>query len=211
MEASEEASVTVTAARADLRVRPRGDLVRTGVVSIGVAMIPLTAAVWVAAMSGGNWRLLVGIQAVAILLGLAAALRWRMVETRVSGDVLSGNGFLSPVLRVPFSRIAAAYLVPTYTHSGDIVQQLLVVDADGRRLFRRRGTYWGAEALKRIGAALPVPVEVVDDPVSIRAFWRAHPSSSYWFEDSAVVRVLTACGVVLLALGLAAGTLAMMR
>ena len=202
--------MTISAAPAAVRVRARPALIRTGFISLTVAMVPLTAAVWVAAMSGGNWRLLVGIQIAALVLCLAATARWRMLETRVDDRGLSGNGFLSPMLHVPAERIAAVHLVDTYVPSGDIVRQLLVTDSDGRRLFRRRGSYWGAEALDRIASALPVPVEVIDDPVSIRAFWRAHPSASYWFEDSAVVRALTAAGVVLLALGLAAGTLAMM-
>lgn len=208
MEDSEEAPVTVCTA--PVAVRPRRALVRTGALSLAVAMVPLTAAVRVATVSGGNWGLLVGMQIAALVLALAATLRWRMLETRVDERGLHGNGFLSPMLHVPPERIAAVYLVDTYVASGDIVRQLLVTDAEGRRLFRRRGTYWGADALDRIAYALPVPVEVIDDPVSIRAFWRAHPSASYWFEDSPLVRSLVAGGVVLLALGLAAGTLAMM-
>lgn len=191
-----------------VRVRPRSSLIRTALVSMLVAMVPASIAVYGVAIPAGRWTLVLVVQAVVVALcGVAGARQLRLV-TEVDARELRGNGIATPMVRVPLDDIERVHLVSTLIHGGsEETTQLLVTDAEGRRLFRLRGNYWPPDALDRVADALPVPVTRHRDPVPIAVFWREHPGSAYWFEDRKLVRVLAAGGVLLVASGIAVGVM----
>lgn len=180
-------------------MRPRRELLRTAAVSLLAAMVPLTAALWAVATARGNWGVVLGLE-LAILLGcLAVVLRRHAMFVEVTATELRGNGIATPLVTAPFDRIAAAYLVPTYVLGSEvIVTQLLVTDAEGRRLFRMRSIYWEDGDLERVARALPVRPHVIAEPMRLSEFWRHYPTSEYWFENKPAGRVLSVLGVCLL-------------
>ena len=111
----------------------------------------------------------------------------------------------------PLARIA----VPAGTTGADAVAAaalpangpnaiVVVRDAEGRRLFRMRGNFYPDGSLERIAAALPVPVEVTPEPISVAEFFRTYPGSAYWFEHRPILRVAVFAFALVAALAIAA-------
>lgn len=180
-----------------VRVRLRRELLRTSMVSLGAAMVPLTAALCaIAAAHNSRWPVLLAVELFILLSCLAIVLRRRVVYAEVTETVLRGNGIASPMEEVALDRIAAVHLVPTYVLGTDeAVYQLLATDAAGCRVFRMRGTYWENGDLERVAAALPVRAHVVREPIRLAEFWARYPTSEYWFENKPLVQVLIVLGV----------------
>ena len=130
-------------------------------------------ALWIALM-----------QAIVVGVSLALLARQLTVDTVVADGELRGRGIFSPMVRVPLDTIASVDVVPVYVgQSPETVPQLLVRDAEGRRLFRLRGTFWHADDLTKVMDALPVPAQIVTEPMSFPEFFAAYPGSAYWFEN----------------------------
>jgi hypothetical protein len=184
------------AARTSVLVRPRRSLMSTALISIVLGMLPVFGVFYWFGVQHGSWQLVLVVHIAIVLASVAVMFRQLTVFSAVSETELLGRGIFSPLERVPIERIASATLVPTYVgQAPEPIQQLLVRDAAGHRLFRMRGNFWHQGDLAAIAAALPVATTVVKEPISIREFFRLYPGSAYWFENNPLVRV----GVVVLA------------
>ena len=180
-------------------VRPRRSLIRTGLISVGLAMIPLFGVLYWFSIERGSWQGVLAAHVVAILITILVVARQLRVFTAVTGTELIGNGIFSPLIRVPLDDIAAVHLVDTYVgQAPESVTQLLVTDASGQRLFRMRGSFYREGELQKVAAALPVSPQIVSEPMDIAEFFRTYPGSAYWFDHRPVLRA------VLVAIGLAA-------
>lgn len=193
------------ATRTHLRIRPRRSLMTTATVSTILAMIPIFGALYWHTIPSGPWSAV--LIAHAIVFAGSGIVQWRQstVFAEVTDTHLQGRGIFSPMVRVPLDRIAEVLLIDTYTsHTQDLVTQMLVLDRDGRPLWRMRGNFWHAHELRALADALPVVPEVGDEPLSMAAFFREYPGSAYWFEDKPVIRVLAiTAGVAALLVGAA--------
>ncbi len=179
-------------------VKPRLSLVRTAFLSIVLGMLPIFGVLYWFGAQHGSWPLVLVVHVVLVALSVAAMLRQLTVFTAVSNGELIGRGIFSPMVRVPLERIANVTLVLTYVgQTPDPVQQLLVRDASGRRLFRMRGNFWHQGDLAAVAAALPVAPTVVKEPISMSDFFRLYPGSAYWFENRPAVRIAIAVLAVL--------------
>jgi hypothetical protein len=187
-----------------MRVRPRTGLLWTAVLTLLLVTAPLYGVLYWFAIPRGQLLPTLSGHIAVVLVGVAIGLRQLSVFAEVRDGVLQGNGIFTPLVRVELSRIASVDLVATYVGlRPNPVQQLLVRDAAGRRLFRMRGNFWPDDVLTRVTAALPVPATVTAEPIDVKEFFRRYPGSAYWFENRPAV---TAAGIVL---GLAAvGTVA---
>lgn len=192
-----------------IRVRPRSGLLGVGVLTLLVVTAPLYGVFyWFAVARGLVWQTLAG-HVVITLLAVAVGFRQLALVVEVRDGRLRGNGICTPMVQVELSQIAHVDLVATYVglRPGP-VQQLLVRDAQGRRLFRMRGNFWPESTLSEVAAVLPVPATVVSEPIDLAEFFRRYPGSAYWFENRpAVTAVGIVAGVALVA-ALAAGALA---
>ncbi|MBI5159984.1 MAG: hypothetical protein HY996_00955 [Micrococcales bacterium] len=196
--------------RAVVRVRLRRAVLRTAVMSLAAAMLPLGLTLVVVIVGGGRWPALLAVELIVLLACLALVLRRRAVFVEVTDRVLRGNGIASPMETVPVEQIGAVHLVPTYVLGIDEpILQLLVTDRSGRRVFRMRGTYWEHGDLELVAAALPVRPHVVAEPIRLADFYAQYPTSEYWFENKLSVRILTVLSVcalsTVLAVALSAG------
>ncbi len=190
----------MTSTATTVRIRPRRSLVVTAFFSIVLAMIPVFGVLYWFAGQHGSWMPVLVVHLAVTAMSIAVLLRQLTVYTEVTATELVGRGIFSPLLRVPLSSIARVDIVPCYVgQSPDAVQQLLVRDDSGRRLFRMRGNFWHAGDLKAVVDALPVRATVVKEPMSIREFYRDYPGSAYWFENRRAMWI-----VVIVVLGLLA-------
>jgi hypothetical protein len=172
-------------------VRPRRSLLTTALASVVLIMIPVFGSLYFFAAQHGTWLpVFVGhLTVVAVCFGVL--LRQLSVYAAIDDHELSGRGIFSPMIRVPLESIASVHLVRTYVgQSSEPVRQLLVSDAQGRRLFRLRGSFWHPGDLDAVAAALPVEPTIVREPMNLRDFFRAYPGSAYWFEDRPVLTTL---------------------
>lgn len=167
-----------------VRIVPRRSLLVSGLLSILLVLLPISGVLyWFAIPRGqGGWVALA--QVVVVLLSLAIMFRQLSVDAVVADGELRGRGIFSPMVRVPLARIARVDLVEVYIGgSTETVPQLLVRDAEGRRLFRLRGTFWHPGDLRAIAKALPVSTTLAPEPMTITEFFVAYPGSAYWFEN----------------------------
>jgi len=158
----------------------------------------------------GTWLQVVIPHALVLIGCVLVGVRQLTVFTEVRGGRLRGNGIFSPIEEVEFARIARVDLIETYV--GLIpspVRQLLVRDADGRRLYRMRGNFWRPGDLDAVADALPVTATKVTEPIDLRDFFRAYPGSAYWFENRRAVTVTAVVLGGLLIVGIAVGMIAL--
>lgn len=167
-----------------VRIVPRRSLLVTALVSIVVVLVPVSAVLYWFAIPRGQGPWIALMQAIVVVASLALLARQLTVDTVVADGELRGRGIFSPMVRVPLEKIATVDVVPVYVgQSPETVPQLLVRDAEGRRLFRLRGTFWHARDLTTITDALPVPPRIAVEPMSYPEFFAAYPGSAYWFEN----------------------------
>jgi hypothetical protein len=191
-----------------VRIVPRRSLLVTASVSILVVLLPVSGLLYWFAIPRGQTAWVAVAQAIVIGASLVILVRQLSLDTVVANGQLSGRGIFSPMVRVPLDRIAMVDLVPVYVgQSPETVYQLLVRDADGRRLYRLRGTFWAAGDLERVAAALPAPVTVAPEPMALEEFFEAYPGSAYWFENRPWVVAAILLVVAAAAVGIAIGVM----
>jgi hypothetical protein len=194
-----------------VRIAPRRSLLASGLVSIIVVLIPVSAVLYWFAIPRGQWIWVTVAQAVVVVVGLSLLWRQLTVDAVVADGELRGRGIFSPMVRVPLEKIASVDIVPVYVgQSAETVPQLLVRDAAGRRLFRLRGTFWHAGDLTKIAEALPVHAHVAREPMSYPEFFAAYPGSAYWFENRPWLIAAILAGTALLAIAAAVGVMTLL-
>lgn len=194
-----------------VHIRPRRALISSAVVSMLLAMAPVFFLLYWFTVPAGTWPVVAALQVAVLVACVALGFRQLRVFVAVTDSQLVGNGIFTPTVRVALHDIAQVLLVETYRgHAPETVTQVLVLGADGRRVFRMRGNYWHASDLADLTAVLPVPAERGAEPMPLSAFFRLYPSSAYWFENKPVVRVAAVAAAVVLAIASAAAMMAVL-
>lgn len=167
-----------------VRIVPRRSLMVSALISILVVLVPVSAVLYWFAIPRAQAGWIALGQVIVVVAALALLWRQLTIDTVVADGELRGRGIFSPMVRVPLEKIATVDVVPVYVgQSPETVPQLLVRDAEGRRLYRLRGTFWHAHDLTKVTDALPVPARIVREPLSLAEFFAAYPGSEYWFEN----------------------------
>jgi hypothetical protein len=194
-----------------LRIAPRRSLLVSALVSSLAVVIPVSALFFWFAIPRGQ-AIFVVLAIVLVMVAAAAILvRQLCVDTVITSTELRGRGIFSPLVRVPLDRIASVTLVPSYVgQSAEPVTQLLVRDAEGRRLFRLRGNYWHPGDLRKVAAALPVAATTVTEPMTLPEFYAAYPGSAYWFENRPWLTVALFAIVIAACAGVAVGVMTLL-
>ena len=181
-----------TATTADVRIRPRGSLLRTAAITTLLVTSPLFGALYWFTVPTGAWIVVLVVHLVVLVLCVLVGVRQLTVFAEVRNGMLRGNGIFSPVEEVALDRIARVDLVDTYVGLTPMpIRQLLVRDAEGVRLFRMRGNFWHVGDLEEIAGALPVAPVTTSEPLDLRDFFRDYPGSAYWFEDRRSITALS--------------------
>jgi hypothetical protein len=194
--------------RFDFLMRPRRSLMTTAWIALLVGSVPVFVVLyWHAAQEDGS---VPGVANVQIGLYVVAALSyWRQksVFTGIADGALLGNGIFSRTVRVPLDRIHRVVLVKVESRDPDEPHvQFLVLDADGRTLFRMRSQYWVLDDLRALADRLGNVVER-RDPLTAEEFSDAYPGSAYWFERYPAVRMVLGAVALLVAVFAVTGLL----
>ena len=186
-------------------VRPRRSLITTAIVSLLLAMIPSFGVLYAVGASNGTWVGILVAHCVVIAICGGILIRQLTVHTRVTATHIQGNGIFTPMVVVPLADVHQALIVKTFTgDSPDTVEQLLLRDESGHRLYRMRGNYYEPGILQEVAAALPIETCVVDEAMPVKRFFSEYPGAEYWFENKPALRIIWIPVGILLALAVAA-------
>ncbi|CAN5395582.1 hypothetical protein BH09ACT4_BH09ACT4_18170 [soil metagenome] len=186
-------------------VRPRRSLLTIGFVSVVLAMIPLFGVLYWFSFEHGSWLVVFTVHVAVVILATIVLLRQRTVYSAVTATELVGRGIFSPLIRVQLVDIARVDLVETYVgQAPESVTQMLVRDANGKRLFRMRGSFYYPGDLPSIAAALPVKPHVTSEPIGLTEFFMNYPGSAYWFEHRPILRIVVFAVALAVAVAIAA-------
>ncbi|MEO7122630.1 MAG: hypothetical protein ABI400_05845 [Lacisediminihabitans sp.] len=202
---------TIDTDRYVIRVSPRSSLVRTGVLSYVLLSLPLFGALYFLGAPKGTWPIALVVHLVTIGGAIASYGIYRRTFIGITPSEAHERGALGGVKITPLQRISSAVLVTTYRSSStETTEQLILCDADGRRLVRMRGEFWTTSAMRAVAAATRAPLEESLNPVTTQVFFEEYPGSAYWFENRPILTwgaVIVALAVVL---GLVLGLMALM-
>jgi len=193
-------------------LRPRADLMRTGLLSYLLLSIPLFGALYVLSVPHGPWTGVLIFQLLTLLVVGLAYVQYRRTYIGVTSESLEERGFFSRVVSIPLAGVHSAVLVETYrSSSAETVHQLLLAGVDGQRMLRMRGTFWHEAAMRQLVATLGIPISERSDPMTKGAFFTEYSGSAYWFENRPAIAILAIAGGLVVILGLVLGLMAMMN
>ncbi len=165
-----------------VRVRPRISLLRNGIVAALAAGIPIFVVLYWLGIERGAWMTVLGLHAVVTFICLIFVWRHLVAFAEVRDGVLRKQAF-STRTSVPVASIDRIVLAETYRgHSTETIPQLIVLDAQNRRVMRMRGHYWSAEDMRSIADATGARVLVESDPLSTNQYYALFDGTAYWYE-----------------------------
>lgn len=168
-----------------LTLRPRRSLTRSVGLPVLALLVPvLLTVLWLVSPLG---TAAMGLTAAAIVvlsaLGAAAYIGYQRAEVAVSPHGVVERGFLGRINSVARREMAGVLRLETYRGDTlETVQQLFIVDEDGKCLFRMRGTFWDDRSLDAIAGLLDLDEEIRTEPVTMGELRASDPHLLYWFE-----------------------------
>jgi hypothetical protein len=190
-------------------VRPKASLLRTALSSVVFFSLPLYGALYVLGVPRGSWAVVLASQCVGIALCLLVWVRYRAISVAVSETSIDEQGMFFRQT-CPLEAVYRVILAPIYrSSSAETWHQLLVTDANNKRLLRMRGVFWGESEMRRVAAAIAVPLTETPEPVTRRAFMAEHPESVDWYERSRVLAALVLGVALVAAIGIVVGLMAL--
>lgn len=194
-----------------VRVSPRTSLIRNGVLSYALLSLPLFGALYFLGAPRGTWPIALGVHLVT-LIGAAACYRiYQRTFIAVTPTEVHERGALGGITVTPLEQVSSVILLSTYRASStETTAQLLLCDANNRRLVRMRGHFWTMSAMNTIASAVRVPFEERTEPVTTQVFFEEYPSSAYWFENRPLLTVLTTIAALVAMFGLVLALMALM-
>jgi hypothetical protein len=189
--------------------RPRASLLRNTLSSVLLFSVPLYGALYILGINRGSWLVVFGTQLAGVAFCAVVWLRYRVIAVRVTATSIEEQGLffrqrsaLEDVRRVTIARVYRSSSAETWT-------QLLVTDAQGKRLLRMRGVFWAETEIRRIAAAIGVPPTELAEPLTRKAFAISHPGSVDWYENNRWFAGLVLAAFLAVAIGVVVGLMAL--
>ncbi|MCU1639425.1 MAG: hypothetical protein JWL94_2072 [Microbacteriaceae bacterium] len=193
-----------------VRVVPKKILVHNAVLSLVLIWLPVFGSLHVLGIPKGMGALVLTAELVSLAVAAFAYIRYRMTFIGVTGDQLTGRGFLSLARSAPLSSVESVVLVETYrAHATDSTPQLLLRDRDGKRILRMRGTFWTEKSMRTIAGVIERPLVHAAEPVTKKEFFDTYPSAAYWFENRPSVTALFVVITSVASLGVVLGLMSL--
>ncbi|MHB1170915.1 MAG: hypothetical protein ACYCZY_00145 [Lacisediminihabitans sp.] len=191
--------------------RPRASLLRNGILSFALVSLPLFGALYFLGVPNGSWPIALAFQLVTLVLAGLAYSRYRRTFIGVTRTSIDERGFLTPKTSVPLAAVHNAVLAETYRSSSpETVGQLLLRDAEGKRMLRMRGSFWTESDMRAVAAAIDVPLAIRADAITAKTFFEDYPGSAYWFENRRRFAVLAVAAALVVLLGVVLGLMTLM-
>ncbi len=188
-----------TAQRAGARamVRPRRSLVRRLSLTFAGATSPVFLALYILAIPRGSGVIVLAGHALVVLGFILVLTRRTRQVIWVTDSAVVRIGLFGGPRVTPRASIAHLVLTETYrTNAPDTATQLLLQDADGRRLMRLDGVFWDGDAIARLVAALEIAPADATDPMTAREYSERYPGSAFWYQRRGMPTLSVLVGLV---------------
>jgi hypothetical protein len=167
-----------------ITVHVRRRLLGQGLVAIASLTVPILLVLLWLTVPNGPW-MWVAAAAVAVALVVAySVFQYFRVSVSVTPTHLVEKTFFGTTNRVPLDTVTRAVLLDLHrTLAAEPRRQLFVLDAEGRVKLRMRGDYWSTASIHKVAEHLvTVPVEHIENALTLDELQRTNPLMLYWFE-----------------------------
>jgi hypothetical protein len=176
--------LNTVATDSSVTVHVRRRLLGQGLVAVLSLTAPILLVLFWLTLPDGPWLAVVGAaMAVAVVVAYAVVQYFR-VSVTVTPTLLLERTFFASTRRIPVETIDRAVLLDLHrTLAAEPRRQLFVLNAEGRVLLRMRGDFWSTLSIHEIASHLvTVPVEHVENALTLDELQRTNPLMLYWFE-----------------------------
>lgn len=180
----------------EVRIRPRESLKWSAILIFIIVPIPIFATLFILGLPKGSWPIPLAAAGIAVVLFAIGFYLFQTTYVAVSRDHFTERGFFRRPIITPIAEVRSTVLVRISSASSvETLPQLIVRDAQGRRILRLRGVFWTEESIRAVAVALGTPLVEAEDPMTSKQFFEQYAGSAYWFEN----RRGLAIGVIALA------------
>jgi hypothetical protein len=176
--------LNTVATETSITVHVRRRLLGQGLVAVLSLTAPILLVLFWLTAPNGPWPFVAAATIAVVLLVAYAVVQYFRIAVVVTPTLLVERTFFAGTRRIPVDRIARAVLLDLHrTLAAEPRRQLFVLDADGRVLLRMRGDFWSTHSIHEVASHLvTVPVEHVENALTLDDLQRSNPLMLYWFE-----------------------------
>lgn len=185
-------------------VVPIQSLGRTALLSGAFSLIPVFAACLWLTVRTSAWPAVACGEIVVTAVFFAIFIRFKLVYSAVTPTSVVKRRMVLSTTRV--DRAAVDHVLVSRVYRGSSTEwltQMIVLDAEGRRLFAMSGLFWSEADINAIAEALDVQLVIDEQPLSRGEYYEMYPTARGWYETR-VFQLITV-GIAAIAL---AGVLA---
>lgn len=166
-----------------LMLSPSTSLLRTTMASVLLVTVPVFGVLFFLGLKNGTWPLAVAGMALTLLACAIGVKQFRSIFIGVTATTIEERGLFGSRTSTSLASAASVALVSIYSRGlPDPVNQLIVSDAEGRRLLRMRGSYWTLDAMRSVIASIDLTPSLPTDVMTRKEFFTAFPGAAYWFD-----------------------------
>jgi len=193
-----------------VRLRPRRSLLWSGILVFIIVPLPIDATLLILGVTGGSWVIPVIGAAIVIAMFLIALYLLQTSYVTISATEIVEREYFTRPVSTPLSKVRTVVIAHTFSSSSsETLPQLLVRDAQGKRILRMRGVFWTEEAIRAAAAAIGSPVDEPADPLTSKQFFEQYSGSAYWFEGRRGLGIAIVVVVGILCVGLTIGLMSL--
>ncbi|RKR73129.1 hypothetical protein [Frondihabitans australicus] len=176
---------------------PLQSLGRTALVSGASSLLPVFAALLWLTVESEALPAVLSTEAAVTGAFFVVFLRYKLVFAAVTPTHLVKRRMLLPSVSIERSEIDHVVLNRVYRgSSNDSLTQMLVLDAEGRRLYGMNGLFWSKADIVRVAEALEVQVVVDDLPLSRGDYYEMFPMARGWYATRVFRLVMIGAGAI---------------
>jgi hypothetical protein len=183
---------------------PIQSLGRTALLSGAFSLLPVFAAcLWLTARTSA-WPVVACSEIVVAAAFFAVFIRFKLVYAGVTPTHLVKRRMVLGPVAVDRRRVDHVLVNRVYRGSStDALPQMLVLDADDRRVYGMNGLFWSSDDIMTIAEALDVQIIEDDLPLSRREYYEMYPTARGWYAGRLFRLATVGASAIVLAIVLA--------
>lgn len=157
-------------------LRPYAPLLKQWAVAVLAFVAPILVALYWLSVPNGNWPAVLAAHLSLTSLAAAGAVSWSLVSLTVGATGIRRRDGLGRVRSIATDDMGRLLHVRLSRNVSSAPQpHLFVLGTDHRLLTRMHGTFWTSRSIDTVIDALPVPVEYLEEPMTLAQFNHAWP------------------------------------
>ncbi|RNE62219.1 hypothetical protein [Cryobacterium tepidiphilum] len=152
-------------------LRPHAPIVKQWAVAVIAFVAPILVALYWLSVPNGNWPAVLAAHLSLTAVAAIGAVSYSLVSLTVDPAGIRRRDGLGRVRSIPaddMGRLLQVQLSRTVSSPPQL--RLFVLGADHRLLAHMHGAFWSSRSLEAVVDALPVPMERIDEPMTLAQF-----------------------------------------